>query len=322
MPTIKRTLRQTALLFGGWTVVGLIFAAVSYGISMSDGSRSFGLAEALKLNLVQFYLCGIFSLLVFAFSRRFPVEFRPLRTRNLLLHFPALLLFAGLHQAVHLLVLWSSSSRLRQQFPSLLDCYRAYFGLGFYIDLIVALLIIIAVHALLYYRRFRASELEQASLKTQLAQAKLRALKMQLHPHFLFNTLHSISSLVLEDPPKANSMIARLGDFLRLTLDHSDQQLVTLKEETEFVRCYLEIEQVRFGERLAVDYEIEPSLLSAEVPHLILQPVVENAVQHAIAPHAAPGRIEITVSRSDGSLRLQVKDTGPGMGTTNHSMEG
>src|SRR5947199_9074632 len=116
---------------------------------------------------------------------------------------------------------------------------------------------------------------------------------MQLHPHFLFNTLHSISSLVLEDPPKANSMIARLGDFLRLTLDHSNQQVVTLKEETEFVRCYLEIEQVRFGDRLTVAFKIEPATVGAEVPHLILQPLVENAIQHAIAPHATPGRIEI-----------------------------
>src|SRR2546421_7409445 len=313
MPTIKRTLRQTALLFGGWTVVGLIFAAVSYGIAMSEGSRSFGLAEALKLNLVQFYLWGIFSLLVFAFSRRFPVEFRPLRTRNLLLHFPALLLFAGLHQAVHLTVLWSTSARLRRQFPSVLDCYRAYFGLGFYIDLIVALLIIIAVHALLYYRRFRAGELEQASLKTQLAQAELKALKMQLHPHFLFNTLHSISSLVLEDPPKANSMIARLGDFLRLTVENSKQQLVTLKEETEFLRCYLDIEQVRFGDRLTVTFELEPQTLSAQVPHLILQPVVENAIQHAIAPRSTRGHINIEAKRLNSLLRVAISDNGPGI---------
>src|SRR5438094_2321712 len=157
------------------------------------------------------------------------------------------------------------------QFPEFIDCYRAYFGFGFYIDLIIASLIVIAVHALLYYQNFRASELAQSSLKTQLAQAQLRALKMQLHPHFLFNTLHSISSLVLEDPSKANSMIARLGDFLRLTLENSEQQLVTLKEEIEFLRTYLEIEQVRFGDRLTVAFEIEPATLSAAVRHLLFQ---------------------------------------------------
>src|SRR5438132_7348661 len=313
MPRVKQTLRWAAFLFGGWSLVGLVFAAISYGIAVVENNSRFGWAEALKLNLVQFYLWGIFSLLIFGFSRRFPIEFRPLRTRNLLLHFPALLLFAGLHQAMHLTVLWSTSARLRRQFPSVLDCYRAYFGLGFYIDLIIASLIIIAVHALLYYRRFRASELEQAALKTQLAQARLNALKMQLHHHFLFNTLHSISSLVLEDPAKANSMIARLGDFLRLTLENSEQQLVTLKEEIEFLRTYLEIEQVRFGDRLTVAFEIEPTTLSAAVPHLILQPVVENAIQYAIAPRATPGRIHIEAKRLNRLLRLEVKDNGPGI---------
>lgn len=291
----------------------MVFATISFAASLSEGSRSFGLSSALRLNLVLFYLWGVLSLLIFWFSRRFPIELRPFQTRNLFLHIPVLILVAAGHQLTHLTTLWFLMPRLQTQFPSLAACYRAFFGLGFYIDLIIATLIVIGVHALLYYRRFRAGELEQAALKAQLAQAQLRALKMQLHPHFLFNTLHSISSLVLEDPPKANSMIARLGDFLRLTLDHSDQQLVTLKEETEFVRCYLEIEQVRFGDRLEVRFQIDPAVLAAEVPHLILQPVVENAIQHAIAPRASRGRITIAAKRLNDLLELEVKDSGPGI---------
>jgi len=302
-----------ALLFGGWTLVGVIFAAVSYAAAIGENNKEFGFVSALRLNLVQFYLWAILSPLLFRFSRHFPIEFRPLNLRNLLLHFPALISFAGIHQAIHLAVLWSITPRLRRQFPTLIDCYRAYFGFGFYIDLIIASLIVIAVHALLYYQNFRASELAQSSLKTQLVQAQLRALKMQLHPHFLFNTLHSISSLVLEDPTKANSMIARLGDFLRLTLENSDQQLVSLKEETEFLRCYLEIEQVRFGDRLTLEFELEPQTLSAQLPHLILQPVVENAIQHAIAPRATRGHINIEAKRLNSLLRLEVRDNGPGI---------
>src|SRR5213075_2910824 len=313
--------RRAAFLFGGWTLVSVIFAAVSFAAAIGENNKEFGFVSALRLNLVQFYLWAILSPLLFKFSRRFPIEFRPLNLRHLLLYFPALISFAGIHQAIHLTVLWSITPRWRRQFPALIDCYRAYFGFGFYIDLIIALLIVIAVHALLYYQSFRASELAQSSLKTDLAQAQLRALKMQLHPHFLFNTLHSISSLVLEDPPKANSMIARLGDFLRLTLDHSDQQLVTLREETEFVRCYLEIEQVRFGDRLTVEFKIDPGTLSVEVPHLILQPIVENAIQHAIAPRATPGRIEIAANRYNHSLQVKVTDTGPGVVATNHNNE-
>lgn len=323
-PVQKRTpsWRKVVLFFVTWTFVAVAFAAVSFVGSLGESNRSFGWSDALRLNLVLFYWWGVFSLLIFRFSRRFPIELRPLNTRHLLLALPVLIVCAAIHQFLHLTTLWFVIPRLEQQFHSLASYYRAFAGYGFYIDLIIAALLMIGVHALLYYQQFRASLLEQASLRTQLAQAQLRALKMQLHPHFLFNTLHSISSLVLEDPAKANSMIARLGDFLRLTLNHSDQQLVTLKEETEFVRCYLEIEQVRFGDRLTVEFKVEPDTLSAEVPHLILQPLVENAIQHAIAPRAAPGRIEIAATRHNHSLCLAVKDTGPGMATSPDETEG
>ena len=307
--------RRAALLFSGWTLVSIIFAGISYAAAIGENNKEFGFVSALRLNLVQFYVWAILTPFVFRFSRRFPIELRPLNVRNLLLYFPALISFAGIHQVIHLAVLWSISPRWRQKYPALMDCYRAYFAFGFYIDLIIALLIVVAVHALLYYQNFRASELAQSSLKTQLARAQLRALKMQLHPHFLFNTLHSISSLVLEDPSKANSMIAQLGDFLRLTIENSEQQLVTLKEETEFLRCYLDIEQVRFGDRLTVAFELEPQTLSAQVPHLILQPVVENAIQHAIAPRAARGHINIQANRVNSLLRVAISDNGPGMGS-------
>jgi two-component system, LytTR family, sensor kinase len=313
MANFKMNWRRAALLFVGWTLVSIIFAGISYAAAIGENNKEFGFISALRLNLVQFYLWAILAPFVFRFSRRFPIELRPLKVGSLLLYFPALISFAGIHQVLHLAVLWSISPQWRQRYPALIDCYRAYFAFGFYIDLIIALLIVIAVHALLYYQNFRASELAQSSLKTQLAQAQLRALKMQLHPHFLFNTLHSISSLVLEDPPKANSMIARLGDFLRLTIENSEQQLVTLKEETEFLRCYLEIEQVRFGDRLTVAFELEPRTLSAQVPHLILQPVVENAIQHAIAPRAARGHINIEAKRLNSLLRVAVTDNGPGI---------
>ena len=313
MGNFKISYRRAALAFLGWTLVSIIFAGISYAAAIGENNKEFGFISALRLNLVQFYVWAVLSPLVFRFSRRFPIELRPLNVRNLLLYFPALISFAGIHQVIHLAVLWSITPRWRQKYPALTDCYRAYFAFGFYIDLIIALLIVIAVHTLLYYQSFRASELAQSSLKAQLAQAQLRALKMQLHPHFLFNTLHSISSLVLEDPPKANSMIARLGDFLRLTIDNSDQQLVTLKEETEFLRCYLDIEQVRFGDRLTVTFELEPQTLSAQVPHLILQPVVENAIQHAIAPRSTRGHINIEAKRLNSLLRVAISDNGPGI---------
>src|SRR5262245_1842994 len=313
MGNLKTNWRRQAVLLVTWTLIGLVFAAVSYGVALSQNDKRFGIAASLRLNLVLFYLWGVFSPIILRFCRRFRVEFRRLSIRNLMVHVPAIVLFAAVHETLLLAILWFIRPSARSELPTIADYYARHFGYGFYIDLIIASLIVIGAHALLYYDDFRASELQQSSLKTQLAQAQLHALKMQLHPHFLFNTLHSISSLVLEDPPKANSMIARLGDFLRLTLENSDQQLVSLKQETEFLRSYLEIEQVRFGERLTVSFQLEPQTLSAHVPHLILQPVVENAIQHAIAPRAARGQINIEAKRIDSLLRLEVRDNGPGI---------
>src|SRR5262245_33630735 len=313
MSNPKTNWRRAALLFAAWTLIGLVFAAVSYGVALSQNDKRFGIAASLKLNLVLFYLWGVFSPVILRFCRRFRVEFRRLSIRNLMVHVPAIVIFAAVHETLLLAILWSLTPSTRGELTTITDYYARHFGYGFYIDLIIASLIVIGAHALLYYDDFRASELQQSSLKTQLAQAQLRALKMQVHPHFLFNTLHSISSLVLEDPKKANSMIARLGDFLRLTVESSEQQLVTLKEETEFLRCYLDIEQVRFGDRLTVAFELEPQTLSAQMPHLILQPVVENAIQHAIAPRAAQGHINIEAKRLDNLLRVAISDNGPGM---------
>jgi two-component system LytT family sensor kinase len=313
MGNLKINWRRAVLLFVAWTLVGLVFAAVSYGVALSQNDKRFGIAASLKLNLVLFYLWGVFSPLILRFCRRFRVEFRRLSVRNLTVHVPAIVLFAAVHETLLLAILWSITPSARGELATITNYYARHFGYGFYIDLIIASLIVIGAHALLYYDDFRTSELQQSSLKAQLAQAQLRALKMQVHPHFLFNTLHSISSLVLEDPPKANSMIARLGDFLRLTLDHANHDLVTLEEETEFLRTYLDIEQVRFGDRLKVVFEIEPMTLSAQVPHLILQPVVENAIQHAVAPRTAQSHIDIKAQRLDGLLRLEVKDNGPGI---------
>ncbi|HZH31097.1 MAG TPA: histidine kinase, partial [Pyrinomonadaceae bacterium] len=141
---------------------------------------------------------------------------------------------------------------------------------------------------------------------------QLRALKMQLHPHFLFNTLNSISALLHRDAEAADQMVARLGDFLRLTLENSGDQEVTLEQEIAFLRCYLEIETIRH-DRLSVETEIEPQTLDALVPNLILQPLVENAIRHGISRQSAPGRLSIRAARRGGRLRLQVEDNGPGL---------
>jgi len=188
------------------------------------------------------------------------------------------------------------------------------------IDVIFYWTIVGAGYAFEYYRRFREQQLQSTSLElratqleTQLAQAQLQALKMQLHPHFLFNTLHAISALMDDDIKGARRMIARLSELLRLTLEGAGRQEVSLRQELDALERYLEIEQIRFQDRLTVHLAVEPETLDASVPNLVLQPIVENAVRHGIAPRSSAGRIEIRAERRDGMIELQVIDDGPGL---------
>jgi LytS/YehU family sensor histidine kinase len=182
---------------------------------------------------------------------------------------------------------------------------------------------LVVAHAIYYYRGLRAGEAKTAKLSAQLAQAQLQALKMQIHPHFLFNTLNSISALLHKDVEAADRMIARLGDFLRLTLKRSNAETVDFEQELEFLRCYLDIEHIRFQDRLTVEMDIEPQTLTIPVPNLILQPIVENAVRHGIAKQTEPGRITIRARQQSNRLIMQVEDNGPGLKpTSNGSVSG
>lgn len=154
-------------------------------------------------------------------------------------------------------------------------------------------------------------ELTRAEL--QLARSQLQVLKMQLDPHFLFNTFNAIAALMHRDAAAADAMLTRLSELLRITLSRAGDQEVTLGEEMEFLRLYLEIQRSRFGERLAVDWRIEPEAEGAAVPHLVLQPIVENAVNHGIARVPGPGRIGIAARREGERLVLEVTDSGPGL---------
>jgi two-component system LytT family sensor kinase len=163
-----------------------------------------------------------------------------------------------------------------------------------------------------YYQQFRERERQAAELEKHLARARLQALKMQLQPHFLFNTLNGIAALNYEDPRAANLMLARLSELLRMTLEDNDAPEVSLRQELDFNRRYLELEQIRLGDRLTVTLEIAPETLDAVVPNLLLQPLVENAIRHGIAPYSARGKISIQAHRNNGTLHLRVADNGPG----------
>lgn len=173
--------------------------------------------------------------------------------------------------------------------------------------------IVVIEHAVDYYRKLQDRELKASRLEAQLAQSQLQVLKMQLHPHFLFNTLNAISALIRDSPDEAEEMVSRLGDLLRMTLDTAGLQEVSFKKELEFLKHYLDIEQTRFQDRLKVEMAIEPETLDGLVPSMILQPLVENSVRHGVAPRPEGGCIKIKAWRDNGLLRLEVEDDGPGL---------
>ena len=170
-----------------------------------------------------------------------------------------------------------------------------------------------ACHAIQYYRRVRAHEIATSRLEAQLTQSQLMMLKMQLQPHFLFNTLHAISSLVYEDPGTAERMLIRLSDLLRITLERSGAHEVRLREEMSFLQRYLDIQQIRFGDSLHVEIDLSRDIQDALVPNMILQPFVENSFCHGLGVRTGQGKLEIRGIRNANMVEIEVRDNGPGI---------
>jgi two-component sensor histidine kinase len=168
---------------------------------------------------------------------------------------------------------------------------------------------------LFMYKRDRDREVVASQLESELARAQVQILEMQLQPHFLFNTLNSIMVLIRQDPDLASRMVARLSEFLRLTLDSAGMQEVTLRRELEFLEKYLHIERIRFGDRLQIEQHVDPAVLDALVPNLILQPIVENAIRHGVSRRRGQAVISVSAARAHGSVTLHVRDNGVGLPT-------
>ena len=180
-------------------------------------------------------------------------------------------------------------------------------------NIVTFLVVLVSVWGLDYLRMYRERELAAGRLETELARANLQILKSQVNPHFLFNTLHMISTIVYQDPGLADRMISRLSDLLRATLEQPDAQKIPLKNELDVLALYLDIMKARFGDRLAVEYDIAPETLSALIPSFSLQPLVENAIKHGIMPRNEGGTVMIAASRDNGRLVVRVSDDGLGL---------
>jgi two-component system LytT family sensor kinase len=285
--------RAWLAIFGGWTTLA-VFYAVSTSLTYRSTGRPGAWSLTFRRSLSEWWLWALLTPLVAWLARRFPLH-GPGRWRHLAIH-----LVAAASVAV------GKTAADRAVF-AMLTGFRPYLLLSTVaLHFTIYFAIVAAAHGLEYYRRSR----EREQLEARLAATRLQLLSMQLQPHFLFNTLNTIAELVHDDPESADRMIAGLSDLLRRTLDLKDAHEVTLEEELRVLDLYLDLQRIRFGERLQVRIDVDDAARTARVPLLLLQPIVENSIRHGLAARASAGRIEIRGRRSGSRLQLEVEDDG------------
>jgi two-component system LytT family sensor kinase len=314
-PTLLRGSTWVAL----WSLVGLAIASEIY-LSSNFLGRSITWGEAISDSLEDWYVYGVLSLPVVWLARRFPPE-RGSRWLAASVHLAAALLFSISYILVRTLV-GEADGWIAGEAASFSEIFHPLLVRTFPFNLLVYGVILSVSHALDYYRKYHERTVQTLELEKHLTEARLQALLHQLKPHFLFNTLNGIASLMHTDVDAADRMLVRLSELLRITMSHTGAPQTTLREEVAFLERYLDIEKIRFRNRLDVVIAIDEGAIDAQVPSLILQPMVENAMRHGVEPHAKMGRIELRGTVKDGNLVLTVADNGAGISEEGLKREG
>jgi sensor histidine kinase YesM len=317
----KFNLQRILIFSAGLILLAFLFSGLRY-FSINYGAPS-RLVQWKNLFFAQtiIYSWAILLPLIAFFAKRFRFEQRNW-WRVLPAHVTAAVVFLLLYRAIYSIFFEIVDPIRVAENGGFLAMTLMQFIKNWVVDLPTYCFLLSSIYVVDFYRRFQAEQLKSSELKAALATSQLNALKMQIHPHFLFNTLNSISALMHEDVKAADKMVARLGDFLRMTLENSGDREVSLKQEMDFVGHYLEIESVRFQDRLVVKMNIDPETLAARVPNLILQPIVENAIKHGISRQTDVGSLIISSKRHGDRLQIRVEDSGPGLQPSNGNGNG
>jgi hypothetical protein len=302
------------LIVLGATCLTLVFSAQDAMRASINGNRA-PLAQTLGINALDWLAWGILTPFIALMARRFRLDASGSRTIRVAiwLAFAAVCLIAdSLMTGVALYRLgirMGPAAAARPTLPTfLLHWLPVTLGWNF----ITFCMIAGGFHAALYYRDMRTRQLREADLEARLARSELNVLRMQVNPHFLFNALHTVSALMVNDVPAAHNVLASVGDLLRSSMDHTAKQEIPLRDELEFVRRYVDIQRARFRDRLQVAVDVDDNALEALVPSLMLQPLVENAIRHGIEAHKGRGEIWIRGARDGESVVLTVRDGGLG----------
>ncbi|MEM1268898.1 MAG: histidine kinase [Bacteroidota bacterium] len=306
---LHRPLIRWGLLFAFWTIVGVFYVG-RYSVLMWMNDRPVDTGW-MTMTLVGWWMWVWQTPVIWMLARRFPVE-RPLKWGHLGIHVAGALIVVTLAT-----LLYTGLARLIIPEANA-DVSYATFLLEVLVstlpfDLLLYGAVVGVAQGFAYYRQYRRREIRASQLKTQLARAQVKALKMQLHPHFLFNTLHAVSALMDQDVKASQRMLVLLSELLRLSLDNVDQQEVSLDQELAFVQRYLAVQRIRFGDSLEVDFNVEDGVGNARVPNLVLQPLVENAIKHGSAPEGHTSRLLVSAHTEGDDLILSVTDNGAGL---------
>jgi two-component sensor histidine kinase len=295
------------------TVVAFSAALVAYVGRLLSG-RPISIADSLTMTLPDWYFWALVAPFAIFLARRFPIGGHR-RSWHTALH-----VAIGVVVAILQIVVFTWSYRTIAGplgFPTYGSFLFFTSSLWFHYQFFVYWVIVLGVHAYEYYGRYRERQLQSARLETELIRAQLHSLRSQIQPHFLFNSLHTIAMLMREQRvEEATDMIARLGELMRKTLDGDGAQEVRLEDELQLARDYLAIEQVRFGDRLRVRFDVQGEARDALVPAMVLQPLVENAVRHGVSRRAEAGTIDVQARIDGRNLLICVRDDGPGFGGT------
>jgi signal transduction histidine kinase len=309
---LMRSWGRRVLILAAWTVPAVLFAVLSHARMVALEQES-SLWIRLADHLASWYTWAAIAPGIVWLGRRFRLDRAP-RGRSLLVHLVAGVAVALVHSAA---ATFASITLFGEPvtWAHWYETYIRWLAWSSPWSLVIYWIVLAVSYAWDYYGRARSEQLRASQLESQFAKAQLEALKQQLQPHFLFNTLNSISVLMQKgDVAGSTSMVFGLSDLLRYTLNRDGQQEVPLSDELEFTRRYLEIEQTRFGERLRVNFEVDPDTFRCRIPVFLLQLLVENAIRHGIAKKAGEGQVTITTSLSAGRLRISVEDDGVGLG--------
>jgi two-component system LytT family sensor kinase len=301
---VGRAIRLAFWSFLFWTGLGLFFASqlVFAGLPWS---------VALSFSMPRWYTWGLLAPLVFWLDRRLGAN-RSLGAR-VALHVPLGIACTLLSIVIRLV---SRPLRGSPWPPNIWQFFLERFYWDLLIYAVIAGVSIARDYAAQVRERDRQAHdlaLEAADLQRRLVEARLQSLRAQLHPHFLFNALNTISAFTETNPQKARRLMSQLGDLLRASLTHASQPLVTLGEELTFLDDYLAIESARFEGRITVSVQVDDDLLDVLVPSFLIQPLVENAIRHGVAPRLSGGHVEVTATRDDSVLKLLVRDDGVGL---------